>query len=363
MQAMNAIDAVGPALKRWRELVWDNFRVGRLLKLGFVALLAEVSGGASFNANFPSGGGRNSGGVTQLNHFWMGPWVIAVAVIAAVLMVISIVIFYLSCRMKFAEFYIAATGDTRVGPPWSRYGRQTWQLFWVTVGIWLVAFAGLLVLLSPVFIMFMRHGSNFGQHMSPGRIFALILVGIPVLLFWVMVFAFALLVVRDLMLPALALEGATVGQAWRWARAVIESSPKQFFFYVLVKVGMRITVAVAGGIALFLGLLVTAIPVAIAGVAGWQSWKHAGMGGHAAIIALGVVGGLLLVGWVLLLYVVCIGVALLVLQCYAVYWVGSRYKPLGDLLEPPPAAPVMAAPVAPLPPSGLPPEDWTPVLG
>lgn len=362
MQAMNAIDALSPALRRWRELVWENFRVGRLLKLGFVALLAELSSGASFNANFPSG---NHGQLGQLPPMWRASMITALIAIAIAFFLIGIVIFYLSCRMKFAEFHIAATGDTRVGPPWSRYGRQTWQLFWLTTGISIAALLVLAVLMIPVFFLVFRHGGGFAQ-IAPGKIFGLILLLVPLLLIWFLAVSLTLMVVRDMMLPAWALENATIGQAWRWTKAVIESSPKQFAFYTLIKAGLHITVAIAGAMAFFLGILVTAIPCVVVGLGVWLSLRHAGTAGHVVMIAFAIAGGLIVLAWILLLYVACFGTALLVLQCYANYWVGSRYKPLGDLLEPP-AVPVMIAPEPPQFPNeggGLPPsEDWTPVLG
>jgi hypothetical protein len=366
MQAMNAIDALSPALHRWRQLVWDKFRVSRLLKLGFVALLAEVSsGGSSFNFNFPSG--NRTGAIGHLPAVWRASLVTLIVGFAIVSFVVGVVIFYLSCRMKFAEFYIAATGDTRVGPPWSRYGRQTWQLFWLTIGIWFAALAALLVLMAPVFFMLLRHGAAYTRHMNPGKIFGLILLLLPLLLIWLLLLGLTLMVVRDLMLPAWALEGATIGQAWRWAKAVIESSPKQFAFYVLIKIGLHITAAIAGAMAFFTGVLVTAIPCTILGLGVWLSLRHAGPAGHIAMLALAIAGGLVVLVWIALLYIALIGGAVLVMQCYANYWVGSRYKPLGDLLEPPPAAPVMPVPEPPVMPSGgdglAPPEDWTPVLG
>jgi hypothetical protein len=363
MQAMNAIDALSPALRRWRELLWEKFRVSRLLKLGFVALLAEVSSGASFNANFPSGNNRQLG---HLSPMWQASMFAALVVFAIAFFVIGIVVFYLSCRMKFAEFHIAATGDARVGPAWSRYGRQTWQLFWLTLGISIAALLVLAVLMIPVIFLVFRHGGNFSQ-IAPGRIFGLILLLMPLLLIWFLLVSLTLMVVRDMMLPAWALENATIGQAWRWAKAVIESSPKQFAFYALVKGGMHFAVAIAGAMAFFLAIFASAIPCVVIGLGVWLSLRHAGTAGHVVMIAIAIAGGLVVLIWILLLYVACFGAALLVLQCYANYWVGSRYKPLGDLLEPPPLASAMPPPEPP-PISntdgGLPPlEDWTPVLG
>jgi hypothetical protein len=297
---------------------------------------------------------------------WRASMITALVGIAVTFFVIGVVIFYLSCRMKFAEFHIVATGDTRVGPPWSRYGRQTWQLFWLTTGISIAALMALGVLLIPVLFLVFRHGGSFA-HVAPGRVLGLILMLVPLFLIWFLLVSLILMVVRDMMLPAWALENATIGQAWRWAKAVIESSPKQFAFYALIKAALHIAVAIAGAMAFFRGILVTAIPCVVIGLGVWLSLRHSGTAGHVVMIAFAIAGGLIVLVWILLLYVACIGAALLVLQCYANYWVGSRYKPLGDLLEPPPVAPVMPAPEPPPSPSGggglPPPEDWTPVLG
>lgn len=342
MPLFTAIDAVSPAISRWQRLLFRDFRVGLLLKLSFVALLAELSGGGgtSGTRSFGNSAGHDGG---------LGNWhpasaiasstIIAALVIFGILaFIIGFVIFYLSCRMKFVEFHIAATEDTNVAPAWRRYGPQTWKLFWVSFGIGIFGFIALAAAAAPIVLSLMHQSGEEWSHPSGNTILGMILALLPIVFAWLLIMALVMMVVRDLMLPVWALEGATVGGAWQRARQIIERAPGDFVKYALLKAVLRLAAGFAGGMAWFLSVLISAVPVVAIGAGVYFALRNAGTGVMVGLIILAIAAGAVFLVWGALLFIVFLGAPMLGLQCYAVEWVGGRYPLLGNLLWPPPPA-------------------------
>lgn len=348
MPLFTALDAVSPAISRWQRLLFRDFRVGLLLKLSFVALLAELSGGGGGSGSRSFGNSAGHGG-------GLGGWhpqsaAITSAIIAALVIfgilafVIGLVVFYLSCRMKFVEFHIAVTEDTEVAPAWRRYGPQTWKLFWVTFGIGVFGFIALAAAAAPIVLSLMHQSGEEWSNPSGNTILGMILALLPIVFAWLLIMALLMMIVRDFMLPVWALEGATVGQAWQRARQIIERAPGDFLKYALVKAALRLAVGIAGGMAWFLSVVVSAVPVVAIGAAVYFALRNAGTGAMVGLFFLGVAAGALFLVWGALLFIVFLGAPLLGLQCYAVEWLGGRYPLLGNILWPPPPS----VPVQPL---------------
>jgi hypothetical protein len=351
MPLFTALDAVSPAMSRWHRLLFRDFRIGLLLKLSFVALLAELSGGGGGSGTRSFGNSAGHGGDLGGWHpqsMAMSSAIVAALVVFGILaFVIGIVIFYLSCRMKFVEFHIAATEDTNVGPAWRRYGPQTWKLFWVTLGIGIFGFIGLAAVAAPIVLSLMHQSGEAWSNPSGNTIIGMILALLPIVFAWFLIMALIMMVVRDFMMPVWALEGATVGQAWQRARRIIERAPGDFLKYAIVKAVLRLAVGLAGGLAWFLSVLVSAVPVAGIGLAVYFALRNAGTGVTIGMIILAIAAGAVFLVWGALLFVVFLGAPLLGLQCYAVEWLGGRYPLLGNLLWPPsPAAPLQPLPVS-----------------
>jgi hypothetical protein len=357
MPLFTAIDAVSPAISRWQRLLFRDFHIGLLLKLSFVALLAELSGGGGGSGSRGFGNAGNLGG--HGGH--IGDWhpqspVFSSAILAAIIVfgilafIVGMVIFYLSCRMKFVEFHIAATEDKLVGPAWRRYGPQTWKLFWVTIAIGLLGLIALAVVTVPIVLSLMHRGGDWAQP-SGNTILGLILALLPIVFAWMLIMALVMMVIRDFMLPVWALEGATTGQAWQRAREIIERAPGDFAKYALVKAVLRLAVGIAGGLAWFLSVVISAVPVVAVGAAVYFALRNSGSGATAGMIFLAIAAAAVFLVWGALLFIVFLGAPLLGLQCYAVEWLGGRYPLLGNLLWPPPPdySPVVPAIAPPLP--------------
>jgi hypothetical protein len=352
MFPMTATDALNAALPRWKRLLFADFSFGRLLKLGFIALLAEFSGGgASWNYSSP----RSSPAwqkLAQLPHAIHAGLMVFFVGLGVIFFVIGIIIFYLSCRAKFAEFHIAATGDTRVAPPWRIYAGQTWRLFWTTLVVHILALLVLAAIAVPMFMAMMHHGA-FSGSFSLRQLLGVVLLLLPLFFVWILVVQFVQMIIRDIMLPCWALQDATVAQSWQIARAVIENDPKAFAGYTLMKVVMHIVLSIAAVLAFAAAVLVSGIPFGGVGLAIFLPLHHGAIGAKVVMVALLAGLAVLAAFWVALLVCAIFGTAQFVLQCYAVEWFAGRYPPLAAWMYPPPPAP--------LPPVDIPPAVNPPI--
>src|SRR5579863_581831 len=104
MRAISAVDSVSLAIQRTRDFLFRPFNWGTYLKLGLVAIVTEGLGG---NFNSSSHNGQPSGhGPTINSPFDIPPvWIAAGVAMALLVLVLSIAIFYLVTRLRFAFFH------------------------------------------------------------------------------------------------------------------------------------------------------------------------------------------------------------------------------------------------------------------
>jgi hypothetical protein len=159
-----------------------------------------------------------------------------------------------------------------------------------------------------------------------------------------LVFAVISTLMKDFIIPIMALDNFTLGDSWSALWRVIASEPGAWAGYL----GMKLVLALVGGIAMAIAsviallpaILVMALPVGFLIVMGVVSIKA---GGTAAAITLFSAAGLLVAGCVLLLTMFVSAPFTVFFASYAFYFFGGRYPKLGALLEPQPT------PVAPIP--------------
>ena len=178
-----------------------------------------------------------------------------------------------------------------------------------------------------------------GGHPDWPHLIGLLLLFIPVVLLLGFVLWTLKVVVEDFMLPHVALDNASIAEAWDAALTRIEAEKGRFFIYLL----LRLVLPLLAMMALF---LVLAIPLVIvfgimALAAGGFNWMLADATGWFAVVR---IAGEVFFG------VTAIGIGLLVgfslggpiatwIRNFALVFYGGRYKALGDLLYPPPAPP------------------------
>jgi hypothetical protein len=336
MRAISAADAISPAIQRTRQFLFQPFSWGTFLKLGLVALVTEGLGG---NFNSTTHGSRSSGHgpmVYPPNHLPV-EW-IAIAVFAVLLaMVISVFVFYLITRLRFAFFHCLIQNVKQIRPGWHLYAAQASRFFWMNLGVGFCFLVLTALIALPFVAGFVRlfHETPAGGSPDIAMMLALALPLIPLVLLLILTGVLLDLILRDFMLPHYALENATAGEAWRAVRSRIGAEKRQFLVYAL----LRLILPTIAGIAIFIVLIIPGL--ILAGAVGMVEY-----GIHTAFSnstgAASVAGILLMVFF----GVVAFGFALLASIClggplstgvreFALIFYGGRYQALGEILTPP----------------------------
>ncbi len=337
MRAISAADAVSLAIQRTKEFLFRPFTWGTYLKLGLVAIITE---GLGSNFNSSSHGGQSSGhGPTfnsPLNH--LAPeWIAAIVAFALLMIFLSLVIFYLITRLRFAYFHCLIHNVKEIRPGWWIYRAQAWRFFWLNVAVG-ICFLVVVVLIAIPFAGGFWHlfqEMQNGGHFDVGLLLSLILPLIPILVLLALAGVLANLILRDGMMPHFALDDATAGEAWTQVWARIRAEKRQFLAYAL----LRIVLPVVAMVGLFILLAIPGLILA-GSVAAIEFGIHSAFvdsTGSSVLVGtlLEVFFGLLAFGFAVLAGICLGGPVSTALREYALIFYGGRYKELGDILYPP----------------------------
>jgi hypothetical protein len=326
MPILNALDCISPAIGRTKLVLFSPFRIGRSWKLSITAYLTAAS--AIFMPIF------------LLAFFFLSPIrqaggsiaVTLVSVGAVVATLLSLWLFHLITRLRFAFFDIVLNRGEFVAPAWRKYGSQAfrWSAFKVALGTLALA------LVAMPTAAFFRHFVTVmatvkpGQQPPPDFVFSL-MSGYLLLygLFWL--FLWASSVLADFVVPSLALEDTTLSEAFRRVGVLIRTEPAQFAAYAVLKLvlagaaymavifGLEICIVIVG---IVLGLICTLFGflLHLAGVS------------IAVLTALGVL--VLFAFYLFALWVIVFGMGAIFtfLEAYSLYFLSGRYRMLGELL-------------------------------
>ncbi len=346
MRAISAADSVSFAFQRTRDLLFRPFQWGTYLKLGLVALITEGIGSNS-HVNHNQGPGHGAhvppGPVlTSIKPEWIA--MIVAAVLLALL--ISIVIFYLVTRLRFAFFHCLARNTTQIAPGWRLYRSQATRFFWLNLVIGFFSVLLIVLIFLPFAAGFWSvfQQINSGGQPPIGLILSLVLPLIPIILLLVLAGFVADILLRDFMLPHFALDNASTGEAFARVWASIKAEKRQFFVYAL----FRVILPIIAGIGVFFVLLIPGLFLAGAIAVIEYSIHSVFSGSSGAAWVMGIIFqvffGLLAFGFALLAGI-CLGGPLGTgVREYALIFYGGRYPALGNLLYPPPPAAVMGSP-------------------
>jgi hypothetical protein len=348
MLVLSATEAITPALERTRNLLFRPFQWGTFLKLCAVAVFTE---GFSGNFNF-----SNRHPATHIDRspipFHPNPGLVLAFVLAGIaVFVLAIVLFYVVVRLRFALFDCLVFQTKRLAPGWHKYRFQALRFFLLSIAIGFVFLVVLAAILLPFVFGFVRiyRDTQLTGHFPLAAALGLFLPLIPIFILFVLC-AFAVdLILRDFMLPHMALENASAAEAWAAVRMQIAQEVGPFFLYAV----LRILLPIAAMIALFIALAIPcllifgALGIALAAL-------HAMLNGATMpVVAVGsvveVILGVLIAGIALLLAVSFGGPLCITLRNYALLFYGGRYPALGNILYPPPppsTAPIPGAGIA-----------------
>lgn len=329
MKVLTPSEAIGPALTRTKQILFQPFRFGRSWKLAASTYVAIM--GAAFLPvcscillAFPI--------VKDATvRYWLEPLIIVCGLL------IDAFIFWffaIGSRMQFVAFDITVRKEQFVAPSWRRYRPLRWQ--WMKIK--LMVTTPLAVLAWLPFLLFGRwainHPSVFAQPQDPFELFARLLLVYLVLVCGAGVIAIVSGVLTDFVLPSIALEHVSTHEAFRRMKTLVANQPGSFCGYLALKVVLAIGGFIVHYAVSMVAMFVFYIPMLFATFL----WTLAGGKGafDSHVLVFFAAGIFVLIYIVVMSYVqlFTIGMVTLFLRCYAAYYLGGRYPLLGDLLEP-----------------------------
>lgn len=354
MRPLSASDALSPAFDRTRLVLFSPFRPGRSWKLAATGYL--TFGGILF-LPVPLCYLAPLGFIRPLGH----GLVVAIVTAAILLTLLFTYLFHLCSRLGFAFFDIVLNRREFVAPAWRLYGPQSrrWTLCKLLYGC-----VATLALALPV-VSYIRHlvpifaamARTPNQPPDPQMIFALF-SGYFVVLGGFLVFGVISALANDFIVPSLALEDTSLGEAFNRLVKLIRYEPAQFALYALLKVVAFVVGYMAVNLATQIVLLVAVAVIGFVGGAIGLILHVAGVSWAVLGIVAAAVGIPIFTALAIYLMFLGAGTMATFQQAYLLYFLGGRYPMLGDLLDrstPPPVWPGVPSPAGP-PAFGVPPR-------
>jgi hypothetical protein len=138
---------------------------------------------------------------------------------------------------------------------------------------------------------------------------------------------------RDFVMPFLALENASLATALERGMAVVRDEPGQVVLYMLLRVVLFIAFAIGGYIVYFVAALLALVPMGLLGAAFYLLVHKSPM--SSVLLGIGLFAGMcVLIAWIFFVMFLVAGFIFTFFQAYALYFLGGRYPLLGEILEP-----------------------------
>jgi hypothetical protein len=335
MRPLSSSAAIVPAFRRMRTLLFQPFDWGSFLRITLAAVLAE-SMVVSFRYVTPHLDFGDPPAIPEsLRQAW-GFWMLA-GIAALVAVDLVLLGWYGIVRLRFTLFYALVHESQGLGEGWRSWARPADRLFratlLITFGIVLLVVALMAVIAVGVFGVTTLRTPDGKLDAGVFLIFFFPTIGFLAAI--VVACLLARVVLHDFILPHMALENRTFREAWHEVRRRVRADRESFFSYLLLRTLFAILAAPLLAILAFL-ILWPAFWVLGASAAGYNALMDEATGVWGAVqIALNVV--LLLLGGALGVAGAAVfgGPLAVFLRAHAMYFYGSRYKALGDLLTEP----------------------------
>jgi hypothetical protein len=353
MNRLSAIDAFGPAFARVGAMLFNPFRLGAWLKMGFIGLLGgglvTASGGFNFRPPVLHPGVPPHRGpvgpidpvdITRaIRSIHLADYFHIFVIVLAVIVALALIFQYLFCRFRFILFDSIVTGQPAIGRGWRKYGPQANRYFGFWLVYRLVSWAVVVLIVGLPLWRAYKSGLFSGDNSLP-EFFAILA---PIALGGIaasIVFAVVSTLAKDFVLPVLALDDLPLGDAWSAVWRVVASEPGAWAAYMglklLTAIGAGIALAIAFFIAMLPAFIVIGIPVGILFALGVLAFKT--IGALVGIIICSIAGLLAAAGFFCLFMILSAPVSVF-FASYAFYFFAGRYPKLAALLWPPPTPP------------------------
>ena len=303
----------------------------------------EASGGGGIN--FPSGSfdwpkqpnQQDPSNFVSVPWDWNSvmqalPWILALALLATLFLLVFL---YLHSVFRFVLFDSVVTGQCSLRQGWRRWRSNGAQYFLWLMIFQFFAFLAFLVLVGIPLLVAWRQGvfNAPKEHMPLLIAGGLVLFLVLVLLLLVMAVINAL--AKDFVVPIMALENVNAIDGWRRLLARMNGNKGSYAGYLGMKLVLAIAVGIVTAMINVALALIVILPVAILVVI-LIAVKQ------VAAIALAILVGMAALAFLFALFAIVAAPVAGFFQGYALYFFGSRYDRLADLLWPPPPPPPTA---------------------
>ena len=334
---ISAMDCITLAFEHTKRQLFNRFRFGQWVRLGFVGLLAGELGTGG-NVNFPSNGAQPSGlpGIGEIFHK-IDPAILASVITILVItgIVLAVLMAYISSVMRFILFDSVLTRECRIRAGWNRRQEIGWKYFLWQLGLLLVSFAGAVVIIGiPAAFAY-----GMGWFQAPRLHLAQLIVGgllvLSLFVFFMIAVALAHVFTKDFVVPQMAFEGIGAVEAWRRLWPMIEAEFKGYALYIGMKIVLTIVAGIAIGIVTVILGLIIAVPVVGLVIAAVVASKGAGMTWNVFTITAAVAAACIL--FVIFFFLVSLITvpAIVFFPAYSIYFFAARYRPLSLALYSP----------------------------
>jgi len=343
-------------------MLFRPFRLGTWLKIGFIGLLGggiARFGGGNFNFRGPlvspshPPSGRIPGDPMAEIQRWLASihvadYLHAIVIALIIGTAVALVFLYLFCRFRFVLFDAVITQQPAVGRGWRLYASQANRYFGFWLVFRLVNFGVIVLIIGIPLWHAYKNGAFSGDNSLYILLEHLAAIALGAILASI-IFAIISTLMKDFIMPIMALDDLTLGDAWSALWRVVASEPGAWAGYLGMKlvltIGAAIALFVASVIAVLPGIFIVGIPTGVIALLGALVLKAGAM---PAAIAIFVVAGLVAAAGACCIYMVLSAPLTVFFASYAFYFFGGRYPKLGALLWPQPApvapAPQMAGP-------------------
>jgi hypothetical protein len=345
MNRLSAIDSFGPALSRAGAMLFRPFRLGTWLKMGLIGLLGGgvvvASSGLHFRApvtpsNVPHGDlpPNAEDFFRAIRSIHLADYFHVILIVIAVIAALALVFLYLFCRFRFILFDTVVTGQPAIGRGWLKYESQAHRYFGFWLVFRLVTWGALFLIVGLPLWHAYKSGLLSGDNSLP-MFFAIIASLALGALAVGIAFAVISTLAKDFVMPVLALDDLSVGDAWSAVWRVAASEPGAWAAYMGMKllcaVGSSVVLSIAFVIALLPASILIGIPVGFLVAVGILAFKS--IGAVAGIIICGIALLVAAAGFICLLLILTAPVSVF-FTSYALYFFGGRYPKLAALLWP-----------------------------
>lgn len=348
MNRLSALDSFGPAFSRVRDLLFQRFKLALWLRIGFIGLLGggvvtAGSTGNSFRGSevpwdqiSPEAGHWNR----MVHSIHLANYAHLILFGIAAIAVIVLIFQYLFCRFRFILFDTVVLGQSEIGRGWRKYESQANRYFgfWIVYRLvhWAVTFT---VVGVPLWHAY-KNGVFSGDNSVQTLITALAPPALGLIVSTI-IFAIISTIMKDFVLPVLALDDFTLGDAWTSVWNVAVAEPGAWIVYMILKV----VCAVGASIVVPIALVVLMIPVGIAVAIPAAILIGVGVmiihaGSSFVGVTVCVLGGLLVAAVFCCVFLVVAAPISVFFASYAFYFFGGRYPKLAALLWPAPPSPI-----------------------